>query len=407
MAVGAQLAKRLGLAGEDAEGVMDALHFLRSVREGTPLPVGPRVGVIGAGDTAMDTVRSALRVGASEASLIYRRTIDQMPADPEEIAACQEEGVGIVELAKPAALHVEDGQLAGPRLHPHRVPRATGMPPAARSRTTCPDSEFEIALDTLILAISQHSVLDFFGDEMPELTRGGYIDVDPFTFETSIPGVYAGGDVALDGPSSIVKAAADGKAVARPSSRRSAATCPRPSVAAAPVDLAEMVQRRARREYRVPIEHTPARRDRGGFEPTVLGYTARRHRRRPRAASTATASAACVSGVCPNMALMTYESEPLPAALPVLRVDGGAVVAGEREAYRAEQALQIAVLTDFCNECGNCVTACPTSGEPYRDKPRLYLDRAEFEAEADNAFMLFDDGSVEGRYGGETHRLDG
>ena len=54
-------------------------------------------------------------------------------------------------------------------------------------------------------------MLDFFGEDMPALTRGGYIDVDPFTFETSIPGVYAGGDVALDGPSSIVKAAADGK----------------------------------------------------------------------------------------------------------------------------------------------------------------------------------------------------
>ncbi len=61
--------------------------------------------------------------------------------------------------------------------------------------------------------------------------------------------------------------------------------------------------------------------------------------------------------------------------------------------------------TDFCNECGNCVTACPTSGEPYRDKPRLYLDRADFEAQADNAFMLLDDGAIEGRFGGETHRL--
>ncbi len=70
-----------------------------------------------------------------------------------------------------------------------------------------------------------------------------------------------------------------------------------------------------------------------------------------------------------------------------------------------DQKYQIAVLTDFCNECGNCVTVCPTSGVPYQDKPRLYLNRDEFEAEADNAFMLFEDGSIEGRFGGDTHRL--
>ena len=83
-------------------------------------------------------------------------------------------------------------------------------------------------------------------------------------------------------------------------------------------------------------------------------------------------------------------------------------MAGEREAYRAEQALQIAVLTDFCNECGNCVTACPTSGKPYEDKPRLYLNREEFDAEASNAFMLERDGDtaiVLSRFEGETHRM--
>ncbi len=113
VAVGAQLAKRLNLAGEDAEGVMDALQFLRSVRENEPVPIGARVGVIGAGDTAMDAVRSALRVGAREATLIYRRTVDQMPADREEIHACREEGVRFEELATPRALHVEDGRLVG------------------------------------------------------------------------------------------------------------------------------------------------------------------------------------------------------------------------------------------------------------------------------------------------------
>jgi putative selenate reductase len=67
------------------------------------------------------------------------------------------------------------------------------------------------------------------------------------------------------------------------------------------------------------------------------------------------------------------------------------------------------VLTDFCNECGNCTTFCPTAGEPYLDKPRLYLDQAEFEAQRDNAFMVFhdmDQWAMDARWQGETHRIE-
>jgi putative selenate reductase len=110
-------------------------------------------------------------------------------------------------------------------------------------------------------------------------------------------------------------------------------------------------------------------------------------------------------GVCPNMALMTYEMAPLHADLPALAVVGGAVVATGSTPFVVGQRLQIAVLTDFCNECGNCVTACPTSGRPYVDKPGLYLDRADFEEQSANAFMLLGDGVIEGRFDGATHRL--
>ena len=164
VAVGAQLAKKLNLPGEDADGMMDGISFLRSVREENPVPIGAKVGVIGAGDTAMDTVRSALRVGAEEVYLIYRRTIDQMPADPEEIHAIREEGIHIVELSNPAALHVEDGKLAG-LVCTKTEYRGDRDDSGRKIPFDVPDSEFEIPLDTLILAISQHSVLDFFGDD--------------------------------------------------------------------------------------------------------------------------------------------------------------------------------------------------------------------------------------------------
>jgi putative selenate reductase len=390
IAVGAQLAKKLNLPGEEVSGVIDGISFLRSVREGNPMEVGPKVGVIGAGDTAMDCVRSAVRVGSSDVKLIYRRTIDQMPADPEEVDACLEEGIGIVELAKPAALKVEDDSLQAlvcTRSEYRGERDASGR----KIPFDVEDSEFDIELDTLILAISQHSILDFFEDDTPELTDWGYIAVDPETYESSVSGVYAGGDVAADGPSSIVKAAADGKRVASAIALAFGEQRVMPIEEKRVIDLQNLVVRRARREYRVPISHT-ALDQRSGFDETVLGYT-------PEEASAEASRcldchdicSLCV-GVCPNAALMTYEIDPIRYELP----DG---------TFVADQGPQIAVLTDFCNECGNCVTVCPTSGQPYVDKPRIYLNREEFEAEDDNAFMMFDDSSIEARIGGQTHRL--
>ena len=419
IAVGAQRAKTLGLPGEDARGVIDGVTFLRGVKEGRPAAIGPRVGVVGAGDTAMDCVRSARRVGASSVSLIYRRTVDQMPADPEEIHAIREEGIEIVELARPVGLHVEDGRLAGV-LCTRTEYRGARDAAGRKVPLDVPGSEFDIGLDTLILAISQHPVLDLFGDRPPELTAAGYIAVDPVTFETSIPGVYAGGDVADRGPSSIVKAAADGKRVAAaiaaafgsgaadgPGAVVGGAAGGPPSPPTredAPPDVHALMVRRARREYRVRIQATTLDR-RDGFEETVLGYTAAEAQREAsRCLDCDTICSLCV-GVCPNMALMAYEMAPVRADLPELAVVGGAVVTNGSTPFVVDQQLQIALLTDFCNECGNCVTACPTSGRPYVDKPRLYLDREDFEAQSANAFMLLGDGVIEGRFDGATHRV--
>ncbi len=406
VAAGAQIAKKLNLPGEDSEGIMDALLFLRSVREENPVAIGKRVGVIGAGDTAMDCVRSAYRLG-SEVTLIYRRTIDQMPADREEIKGAIEEGIRIVELAKPHALEIEDGKLSGltcTRMEYRGDRDASGR----KIPHEIEDSEFDIPLDTLILAISQHALLDFFGHQMPELTERGYIDVDPETFETSIPGVYAGGDVAADGPSSIVKASADGKRVAdailgTDSSPAQVATQEPESF-----DLHALLQRRAHRDWRVPVKHTPLD-QRMSFDETILTYTPEEAKAEAsRCLDCHEICSLCV-GVCPNMALMTYDSDGLQVSLPRLTIADGEVVAGEAAEFRADQRYQIACLTDFCNECGNCTTFCPTSGDPYKDKPRLYLDREDFEAQSDNAFMLIRDGdtrAIEARWSGETHRLE-
>jgi putative selenate reductase len=403
IALGAQRGRRLGLPDGDAAGVVDGVAFLRGVREGRPIDVGARVGVVGAGDTAMDCARTARRLGAASVSIVYRRTVDQMPADREEIHAVRDEGIGIVELARPVGVRVEDGRLAALRCirTEYRGERdASGR----KVPVDVPGSEFEVPLDTLVLAISQDPVLDAFGDDAPRLTRAGFVDVDPVTLETSIPGVYAGGDVAADGPASIVRAAADGKRAALAIAVAAGIVRDAPVPEHEPPDVHELVVRRARREYRVPIR-TAEPEGRAGFGETVLGYTA------DEAAAEASRCLDCdrmcslCVGVCPNMALLTYRSEPVRVDLPDLVVAGGAVVRDGSRPFVAGQRLQVAVLADLCNECGTCVTACPTSGAPYRDKPRLYLDRADFEAEAANAFLLTGTDAMEARIDGTTHRL--
>jgi putative selenate reductase len=105
---------------------------------------------------------------------------------------------------------------------------------------------------------------------------------------------------------------------------------------------------------------------------------------------------------------MTYKATPFEARLPDLKAAGGRIARSLGHTFRVDQQFQIAILTDFCNECGDCATFCPTAGRPYKDKPRLYLNRKEFEHEKDNAFMVFRDDhawAMQAKFGGATHDI--
>jgi putative selenate reductase len=353
--VGAQQSKMLGLDNEDSAGVIDALAFLRQARDEQTADIGERIGVIGAGDTAMDCARVAKRLSKGDVTLVYRRTIDQMPADREEVTHLLEEGIEVVELCKPQALRVDDGKLRalGCRRMEYRGDRdASGR----KVPHEIPGSDFEIPFDTLILAVSQKAILDFLDGEPIALNEQGYIVADPVTFETSLPGVYAGGDVANDGPASIVKAAAAGKAMA-------AHILGRQATAAVPdeqdVDVAELLHRKSRRHWRASSPELPLD-QREGFAEVVLTFDEEQARAEAgRCLDCDVFCGLCVS-VCPNLAIQTYEVDPAASQL--------------------KQRYQVAVIENLCNECGNCATFCPTSGRPYRDKPRLYLDRDEIES---------------------------
>jgi putative selenate reductase len=381
--VGAQLGKSLGLEHEDCSGVVEALDFLRQARDDEPVHLGKRIGVIGAGDTAIDCALVAKRLSGGEVSLVYRRTIDQMPADRDEIAQLLEEGVEVIELCKPQRLVVEDGALRGlvGRRMEYRGDRdATGR----KIPHEVPDTEYELQFDTLIMAISQAAALDFLDGEGIALNEHGFIQADPQTYVTSIPGVYAGGDVANEGPASIVKAAAAGKAIANAILEREERMLEPVRTA---IDIETLLRRKSNREWRMPAPRLPLD-DRQDFDEVQLTYDADRARTEASRCLDCDVFCSLCVGVCPNMALQTYETDP--------------------ERSSARQCYQVAVIADLCNECGNCTTFCPTAGRPWHDKPRLYLDRTAFEAEDDNAFMVFRDGdtwSIDARYRGKTHHL--
>jgi putative selenate reductase len=108
--------------------------------------------------------------------------------------------------------------------------------------------------------------------------------------------------------------------------------------------------------------------------------------------------------VCPNRANFSYTISPVSLALPQLSCqNGGLVVTGE-EAFGVEQARQIIHVDDFCNECGNCATFCVHQGKPYLDKPRLFLERSDFEQEEDNAFYI-EGSTIRRREGGRESLL--
>jgi putative selenate reductase len=230
--------------------------------------------------------------------------------------------------------------------------------------------------------------------------------VDPLTLETSLAGVYAGGDIIGDGPSSIVKACGDGRLIAE-AIQASADGAAETTAAWPDFDAVDLLRRRSLIEPRVQIPHR-APTGRGDFAEVILTLSPASARREAARCLDCDLICSTCDGVCPNRAIVTYRAKPIPLEIPQIRITNGEPEILPVVDFAVAQGPQVAVLTDACNECGNCVTFCPTSDRPWRDKPRLYLNRDDFEAEADNAFMLIiRDGArgLKARFEGALHQL--
>jgi NADH-quinone oxidoreductase subunit F len=208
LAMGAQRDQRLNIPGEDARGVQPGVDFLRRVNLGEEVEVGEKVAVIGGGNVAMDAARTALRLGAKEVSIIYRRIREEMPANVEEIEEAEHEKIQFLYLVAPTRIIAENGKVKA--MECQRMKRGDFDASGRRRPIPVPGSEFVLAVDAVIPAIGYVPDLSCLpqGDGL-KITPAGTLSVDPITLATAIPGVFAGGDV-VTGPSTVVEAMAQG-----------------------------------------------------------------------------------------------------------------------------------------------------------------------------------------------------
>jgi formate dehydrogenase beta subunit len=205
VAVGAHRGARMGIDGEDSPGVIDALSFLRRVNLDKCPTVGKSVAVVGGGNSAVDASRTALRLGAKEVTIVYRRTRAEMRAYPEEINEAIREGVNIVFLATPSRISTEDGRLRMECLRTRPVGKDTVVTPQPIK-----GSEFTIDAETVIVAVGQEPDIP---QDFSLSLKGKTIRIDPDSMATSKPGVFAGADC-VTGSMSVIEAIAAGRQAA-------------------------------------------------------------------------------------------------------------------------------------------------------------------------------------------------
>jgi 2-oxoacid:acceptor oxidoreductase delta subunit (pyruvate/2-ketoisovalerate family) len=212
IAIGTQLGMKLNVPGEDLEGVINAVDFLRALAVRKHVDVGERVAVIGGGNTAIDAARTAKKLGAKEVIILYRRSREEMPALPHEVELAEKDGIKFYFLVAPKRIIGEKGRVKAVECLKMRL----GEPDESGRRRPIPISfsEHQYEVNMVIPALGQVAELSSLPPELlSKERRGPPIEYDSQTLETNVPGVFVGGDVAT-GPASIIEAVGAGKRAA-------------------------------------------------------------------------------------------------------------------------------------------------------------------------------------------------
>jgi heterodisulfide reductase subunit A-like polyferredoxin len=211
IAIGAHLERKLYCDGESLAGIMHGIEFLHNVNFNLDIEIGKKVLVVGGGNSAIDAARTALRMGAEEVTVVYRRSKVEMPADPAEIDEAEEEGIKFYYLAAPKKFS-GNGKVKSLECIKMRL----GKPDESGRRRPIPidGSEFTLKCDNVIVTIGQFPDIVTLGEKHAfKATKEETVIVDPVTMQTNIPGVFAGGDC-VTGPDMVVNAMYAGKKAA-------------------------------------------------------------------------------------------------------------------------------------------------------------------------------------------------
>lgn len=370
--IGAQDSKKLNIPGEKNNGVYDQLTFLSLNRGGKNVEIGKKIAVIGGGLSAVDAARTANRIMEidGKVTMIYRRTKKEMPVGDDEIEAMLDEGIELIELAAPVSIkRKDDSNLI---LSCNRMELGEPDESGRRRPLIIEGLEFDLVFDTIITAIGQEIVLSFINGEK--------LILNPATNETQFKNVFAGGDV-LRGADSLINAMGDGRKVAETIVRQSIESYKIPATdQAKKLSMAEFQKKQSYREFGVSLPEISVD-DRTGFDlvhPVLDEDTARREAER--CIYCEDLCNICV-GVCPNFSNVSYPVKPelIPVWNVVRKANG--LKTKIVDYFKVKQDNQILNIGDFCNECGNCDTFCPTSGAPYKIKPNFYLTEDSFNKE--------------------------
>lgn len=375
---GAKKSKPLHIPGIESPGVLDPLDFLFKVKENKESGIGKNVLIIGGGNTAMDAARTAYRMVGKDGkvTVVYRRTIKQMPADLGEIKAVMEEGMEIIELSSPLKVNLKNGKLHS--LICEKMSLTEKDKSGRVGVKAIPNSSFEIEADTIIPAIGQDLDIDFATAKELTTLNGSY--------QTQIPQVFIGGD-AKRGASTAINAIGDGRKAAQEIiDLTQVEFTTRHKFDRKEEDINELMVKKTQRIPAQVIQETDLD-DRQNFK--LVSETLTEEQAKAEASRCLMCDEVCniCTTVCPNLAFHSYETEAVRYQLPKISSSKKGISITSESTFEIQQKHQILHLADWCNQCGNCNTFCPTKDAPYQEKPHLYFNKEVFLKEKDGFYL--------------------